>query len=80
METMQCTKCDSEKVMTNLPVRDYQGLKVSIHIETNPNALLFRGNHIVDLFVNVCADCGDISLTVDDLKGLWQLYTQRDKN
>ncbi|MCY4402145.1 MAG: hypothetical protein OXD54_06160 [Candidatus Poribacteria bacterium] len=78
MATMQCQNCDSERIMTNCPIRDGQGFKVCIHIATKPDALLFKGNHKKDLFANICADCGYISLTVKNPEGLSQIYTQRE--
>ncbi len=77
---MQCPICDSEKIMSNLPIRDHQGLRLFVYVEEKPDALLFKRVHKGELHANACGDCGYVSLSVENPKGLWQIYSERKMN
>ena len=84
MATMQCLQCGSDKIMRNLRIFDrHLGRHddwIGIEIEAKPDALIFKGTHKEHIRATVCGECGDVRLTVDNPKGLWQTYVQSEQN
>ena len=80
MSTMKCGRCGSEKVMPNLRIRDYceiGGTKdLEVEAEGNPGALIFKGAHREALRATVCGECGNVGLSVENPKALWETYSQ----
>ncbi len=70
-----CEKCGSKRVMDKVSVidrnGDYQDRSLSIKIDKNPGALLFKGAATSDLFARVCADCGFVELYAAEPSRLW---------
>lgn len=81
MATMKCPRCGSEKIMHNLRIRDRYdaGVRQDLEIEVqgNPNALIFKQAHREALRATVCGECGNVGLSVENPKALWEIYTQR---
>lgn len=80
MATMKCPRCGSEKIMPNLRIHDrYKGRHddwIGIEIEGKPDALIFKDTHKEFLRATVCGECGNVELTADNPKGLWETYCQ----
>ena len=61
MATMKCPRCGSENIMPNLRIRDRYdapiGQDIAVEIESNPNALIFKGAHREALRATVCGEC-----------------------
>ncbi len=76
---MKCPRCGSENIMPNLRIRDRyeRGLGQSLEVEVkgNPNALFFKKTHREALRATVCGECGNVGLSVENPKGLWETYT-----
>jgi hypothetical protein len=51
-------------------VKESQQESLTLEIDTNPNALIFRGPRQFPLSAQVCTQCGFTQLFVDDLQGL----------
>ena len=83
MATMKCPRCGSEKIMHNLWIRDrydrLQGDDLEVVVESKPNALLFKGTHREALRATVCGECGNVELSVENPKGLWETYSKSEK-
>lgn len=83
MENKKCTVCGSEKIMSNLRIRDRyelnQGGDLEVVIPRKPNALLFKDLYKEALQATVCGECGDVRLSVSNPKGLWQVYVQSEQ-
>ena len=78
MATMKCPRCGSEKIIPNLLIQDsYQLMqKLEIAVESKPNALIFKQSHREALRANVCGECGNVGLSVENPKELWETYSQ----
>ena len=79
MENIKCSKCGSEKIMPNLRIHDIGKRRVDwigIEIVTKPEALVFKEAHKEFMRATACGDCGNVELTVDNPKGLWETYTK----
>ncbi len=88
MASLTCPRCGSDKIMPNLRIRDrYEGGRLSLSagddlevvVEGKPNALLFKGTHREALRATVCGECGYVSLSVENPKGLWATYSKSEK-
>ncbi len=81
MATMKCPRCGSEKIMPNLRIRDrYErqfGQDLEVVVEANPGALIFKQAHREALRATVCGECGNVGLSVENPKGLWETYSER---
>ncbi len=84
MATMKCPRCGSENIMPNLRIRDRYdapiGQDIAVEIESNPNALIFKGAHREALRATVCGECGNVGLSVENPKKLWETYSQRENS
>ena len=78
MAAMKCSRCSSEKIMTNLRVRDrYEagvGQDLEIEVQANPGALIFKQTHREALRTTVCGECGNVGLSVENPRALWEIY------
>lgn len=76
-----CSRCNSDKIIPNLTVVDrvetMHNDHLAIEIHSKPGALVFKGTHRELIRATVCGECGNIDLTVDNPKGLWETYSQR---
>jgi formate dehydrogenase assembly factor FdhD len=83
MATMKCGRCGSEKVMSNLRIRDRYdagvGQDLEVEIQGNPDALIFKQAHREALRATVCGECGNVGLSVENPEALWKIYIQ-EKN
>ena len=75
---MNCTKCGSDKIMSNVKIVD-EGMAgdnhdTSIEFNKNPNAWILKGKQKGTLLANVCGQCGYVELSVVNPKELWDLY------
>ena len=70
---------DLRKFMPNLRIRDYcevGGAKdLETEVEGNPGAMIFKKTHREALRATVCGECGNIGLSVENSKALWEVYT-----
>ncbi len=84
MATMKCPRCGSENIMSNLRIRDrYErglGQDLEVEVQGNPDALIFKGAHREALRATVCGECGNVGLSVENPKGLWETYSQRENS
>ena len=84
MAAIKCGRCGSEKIMSNLRIRDRydagMGQDLEVEVQANPNALVFKGAHREALRATVCGECGNVGLSIENPKGLWKIYTQREKS
>lgn len=81
MEEMKCAKCGSDKIMPNLRIHDIGKRRmdwIGIEIVAKPEAVIFKDSHKEFMRATVCGDCGNVDLTVDNPKGLWETYTNRE--
>ena len=80
MAAMKCLQCGSENIMPNLTIVDrveeWHDDYLAIEINRKPNALIFKGTHRELLRANVCGECGNVGLTVDNPKALWEAYSK----
>ena len=78
MAAMKCGRCGSEKVMPNLRIRDrYEaglGQDLEVEVEGNPDAVIFKKAHREAIRATVCGECGNVGLSVENPKALWEVY------
>jgi len=81
MATMKCPRCGSEKILHNLRIRDrYEaglGQDLEVEVEGNREALIFKQAHREALRATVCGECGNVGLSVENPKVLWETYIQQ---
>jgi len=81
MATMKCLRCGSEKILHNMRIRDrYEaglGQDLEVEVEGNPEALIFKQAHREALRATVCGECGNVGLSVENPKVLWETYIQQ---
>ena len=81
MATMKCSRCGSEKVMTNLRIRDRYdagvGQDLEVEVQRNPDALIFKQAQREALRATVCGECGNVGLSVENPQALWKAYTDQ---
>ena len=82
MSAMKCGRCGSEKVMSNLRIRDRYdagvGQDLEVEVQGNPDAMIFKKAHREALRATVCGECGNVGLSVKNPKALWEVYTQQE--
>jgi hypothetical protein len=78
-----CPKCGSPRVIPGVRVLDrdgeYSDKSLSVRLDRNPDALLFKGSEVVELRANVCGRCGYTELYVTDPQALWSAYQEQAK-
>ena len=81
MATMKCSRCGSEKIMTNLRIRDRYdagvGQDLEVEVQRDPRALIFKQAQREALRATVCGECGNVGLSVENPQALWKAYTER---
>ena len=81
MPAMKCGRCGSEKVMSNLRIRDrYTAEDLEVEVEGNPDAMIFKKAHKEALRATVCGECGNVGLSVENPEALWETYTQKQNS
>ncbi|RKU31557.1 hypothetical protein C6497_01800 [Candidatus Poribacteria bacterium] len=74
MATMNCLRCDSDKVMQDMLIRNEMGLGINIAV-INTEAPIFQKTKMEALKASVCGECGNVELTVNNPKQLWEHYS-----
>ena len=74
MATMNCPRCDSDKIMQDLLIHDEMGLSVYILV-LNTQASIFQKTKKEALKAAVCGECGNVELSVNNPKQLWEHYS-----
>lgn len=74
MATMNCPRCASDKVMQDMLIRDEMGLGINITV-INTEAPIFQKTKMEALKASVCGECGNVELTVNNPKRLWEHYS-----
>lgn len=78
MKHRHCPKCGSGRVMHDVRVIDrngeYQDMSLSVRVERNPHALLFKGAKDFELKAHICGECGYAELYAADPEEIWQAY------
>lgn len=80
MAITNCSRCGSEKVMPNLQIKDRlrPGMKLVVEVEEEEeklNTMIFKRSPNSPMTATVCSDCGNVELTVDNPKLLWEHYS-----
>ncbi len=74
MEITNCSRCGSEKVMQNLLIQSEMALQIKITV-INAGAPIFQKTKMEALKATVCGECGNVELTADNPKQLWEHYS-----
>ena len=77
-----CSKCQSEKMISNVHVRDYADLMsvtpLSVEIYEKPEAMIFKGtSYETPLKAWICGECGYTELYVENPQQLYSTYLNR---
>jgi hypothetical protein len=80
-EVLVCAKCQSEKIIPSARVMDRGDYSadagnLTLVVDENPEALVFKGSHKSELYARVCGDCGFSELYVEDPQELYQVYAE----
>jgi hypothetical protein len=77
----ECPRCGARKVIPGVRVLDrdgdYGAKNLSVRLDRNPAALIFKGSEIVDLRANVCGLCGYAELYATNPAALWAAHEER---
>ena len=74
---MTCPQCQSPNVIPDVEIVDHSHLSesnLSVKVEEEPNAMIFKGRVNSDLRARVCGNCGHTTLHAVDYKSLWQAH------
>lgn len=74
MATLKCPRCDSEKIMQDLLILDKMGSGLNILV-INTEASIFQKTKREELKASVCGECGNVELSVNNPKQLWEHYS-----
>ncbi|MCY4566935.1 MAG: hypothetical protein OXD49_01385 [Candidatus Poribacteria bacterium] len=81
MASITCGRCGSEKIMTDLRIRDRYdagvGQDLEVEVQGNPDAMIFKQSHREALRATVCGECGNVGLSIKNPEALWKTYTQQ---
>ena len=81
MASITCGRCGSEKIMTDLRIRDRYdagvGQDLEVEVQGNPDAMIFKQSHREALRATVCGECGNVGLSIKNPDALWKTYTQQ---
>ncbi|MCE2412556.1 hypothetical protein J4G07_00995 [Candidatus Poribacteria bacterium] len=81
MASITCGRCSSEKIMTDLRIRDRYdagvGQDLEVEVQGNPDAMIFKQSHREALRATVCGECGNVGLSIKNPEALWKTYTQQ---
>ena len=78
---MTCPKCGSSNIMSGVKIVDRYHLagleqNLSLKVEEEPNALVFKGSLEKPLRAQVCGGCGFTEFYVSDPAELWATYVK----
>ena len=74
MATIKCLRCGSEKIMQDVLIRDGMGSGLNILV-INTQASIFQKTKKEALKAAVCGECGNVELSVNNPKQLWEHYS-----
>ncbi len=74
MATTKCPRCGSEKIMQDLLILDAMGSGLNILV-INTQASIFQKTKKEALKAAVCGECGNVELSVNNPKQLWEHYS-----
>ena len=79
--TPRCLKCGSDSMVPDVRVIDRGDQNVrqatEVGLQTNPQALLFKGEVRVGTRAQVCGECGFVEVYATDPPALWDAYVDR---
>ena len=78
MVEINCTQCGSDKIMQDLKLSAGGGLLI-VTLEGNPGALVFKDMKMAALRGTVCGECGNVGLSIENPKELWETYKKVNK-
>ena len=53
---------------------------LSVEVYENPEAIIFKGTHEGVMHATICADCGNVELTVTNAADLYNAYLLAQRN
>lgn len=79
METLQCTKCKSEKMIPRVRVMDRghgsgDAGDLSVVTYKTPYAFFFQGAEKMPLYARACGQCGYVELYAENPRELYERY------
>jgi predicted nucleic-acid-binding Zn-ribbon protein len=78
-----CPKCGSRQVIPTVRVLDrdgeYTDKSLSVRLDRNPEAWIFKGSEVVELTARVCGRCGYAELYATSCAALWSAYEEQVK-
>jgi hypothetical protein len=76
-----CPKCGAQRVIPGVRVLDRDGdsstKDLSVRLDRNPSAWIFKGSEVVELTAKVCGRCGYAELYAADPAALWSAYQEQ---
>ncbi len=76
---MLCTKCGSDKMIPKAVLWDQgqsSNQRLNVIVERHPEALLFRGTTMSQLYAHVCGECGFTEIFADNPQELYRAYLE----
>jgi hypothetical protein len=77
-----CPKCGARQVIPAVRVLDRDGeypvKSLSVRLDRNPEALIFKGTEVVALRADVCGRCGYVELYATNPAALWTAHEARE--
>ncbi|MCG9126385.1 hypothetical protein JT359_02175 [Candidatus Poribacteria bacterium] len=74
MSTLKCPRCDSEKIMQDVLILNAMGSGLNI-VVINTEASILQKTKREALKASVCGECGNVELSVNNPKQLWEHYS-----
>ena len=63
--------------MKDLELREQSGgSPLMVIVEGKPDALVFKDTKMETLRATVCGDCGNVGLSIENPKELWETYSK----
>ena len=82
MSEIKCKKCDSNKIIQNAKIADFGHGNVennlSIYIQ-DTDRVFFNKSVKGEILAQVCGNCGDLTLKIQNPNELWKAYTKSIK-
>jgi Zn finger protein HypA/HybF involved in hydrogenase expression len=82
MSEIKCKKCDSNKIIQNAKITDFGHGNVennlSIYIQ-DTDRVFFNKSVKGEILAQVCGNCGDLTLKIQNPNELWKAYTKSIK-
>ena len=75
-----CPKCSSEKIIQGARLKDFGhgNIKRNLILEVvKSEAFLFTDSESRELLADVCGNCGNVELKVENFEQLWKSYEQK---